>query len=177
MSLPNGSSGIVKDTASGGNSSSGGNTPGSSNSGPSSSSATGHTTPAGHDTNPIANHSLTNPFATNGHQGMLRVQTGSARDMNHLYSAPSIYYGDKGDAAKRDFRNRTFSAIVPAQAQPNFGSRRLSLDVPGDRSFDIPVKTTLAELLKNEDTDNNHQITIEDGGPGVSHTTNTNTQL
>jgi len=168
MSLPNGISGIAKDSASSGNSSSGGNTPSSSISGPSTSNGTGHTTPNARNNNPMNNLSSTNPFTTNGNQGRPHVQTGSAHDTSHLYSAPSIYYGENGAAAKRDFRNRTFSAVVPAQAQPNFGSRRLSLDVPGDRSFDLPVKTTLAELLKNEDTDNNYQITIEDAGPGVS---------
>lgn len=168
MSLPNGSSGIVKDSGSSGNSSSGRNTPSAGISGPSTSNGSGHTTPVGHNNNPMNNLSSANPFSTNGSQGRLHVQTGSARDTTHIYSAPSIYYGENGAAAKRDFRNRTFSAVVPAQAQPNFGSRRLSLDVPGDRSFDLPVKTTLAELLKNEDTDNNYQITIEDAGPGVS---------
>lgn len=174
MSSPDGSSSILKDTASSGNSSSGANTPGSSIAGLTNSSGTGHTTPAAHNN---AGHTFpslnTNPFGTNGNQARSHVQTGSGRDVNHLFSAPSVYYGNDGAATKRDFRNRTFSAIVPAQAQPNFGSRRLSLDVPGDRSFDIPVETTLAELLKNEDTDNNYQITIEDAGPGVSQCSRT----
>lgn len=37
------------------------------------------------------------------------------------------------------------------------------------RKFLIEVDTTLAELLAREDTDNNHQITIDDAGPKVSH--------
>lgn len=53
-------------------------------------------------------------------------------------------------------------------------------DVPSDettlqtnRRFLIQVEPTLESLSKQEDTDGNMQITIEDNGPKVLHISNT----
>ncbi|GEQ68188.1 hypothetical protein JCM33374_g1855 [Metschnikowia sp. JCM 33374] len=75
-------------------------------------------------------------------------------------------------------RNEDDSPSEPSiQSQENDAShfshvRRLSVDgsVSGSRKFLIKnIDTTLEELLKNEDTDHNYQITIDDTGPKVLH--------
>ncbi|KAI9661332.1 MAG: alpha,alpha-trehalase nth1 [Alyxoria varia] len=100
----------------------------------------------------------------------------SRRDSNDInpFSKAEIYYGDTSAALRKDARNRTFSQIVDATKSSNVQEvrnqhRRSSLDASGQqpRKFLIPVESTLKELLAQEDSDHNCQITIDDKGPKV----------
>lgn len=108
-------------------------------------------------------------------------------------ASPDIYYGTKTDpkSAKSNsklVRNRTFSATIPKSNFLNFTAddslavsdadfhindhpmkRRSSEDdISSSKRFLIgDIDATLETLLRNEDTDKNHQITIEDTGPKV----------
>ncbi|KAI9813190.1 MAG: alpha,alpha-trehalase nth1 [Thelocarpon impressellum] len=90
------------------------------------------------------------------------------------FSDAHIYYGDEADAKIK--RTRTFSTNIQtsdlkaAQGGPFIevrrrGSHDESSFIP--RKFLVNVESTLRNLLAREDTDNNMQITIEDGGPKV----------
>ncbi|EHK98431.1 putative Neutral trehalase [Glarea lozoyensis 74030] len=91
------------------------------------------------------------------------------------FSAPEIYYGN--DAVYKNgsnhFRTRTYStntrAIPDITFEPRKPQRRGSHDEVSlyPRRFLVNVDSTLAHLAKQEDTDNNWQITIEDTGPKV----------
>ncbi|KAJ5640614.1 Neutral trehalase [Penicillium herquei] len=91
------------------------------------------------------------------------------------FSHPDDYYGNEESLA-RIRRGRTFSASVNAYSREDINeflgtlpSRRGSQDEASrrPRKFFIDVEETLEALLKQEDTDQNMQITIEDVGPKV----------
>lgn len=56
-------------------------------------------------------------------------------------------------------------------ADPHMPSDETTLQT--NRRFLIQVEPTLESLSKQEDTDGNMQITIEDNGPKVLHTSST----
>lgn len=89
------------------------------------------------------------------------------------FAQADIYYGDFSSVSRKDPKNRAFSAVIEPGGHPLIDpltNRRASLDPqPGLRQFLIPVDATLSSLLSREDTDGNQQITIEDSGPKVSH--------
>lgn len=87
------------------------------------------------------------------------------------YATPAEYYG-QSHGPRKVAKSRALSTldvrdapIVPLTTP----HRRTSHDAQGNapRKFYINVDETLAELLAREDTDHNHQITIEDSGPKV----------
>ncbi|RFU36178.1 hypothetical protein B7463_g177, partial [Scytalidium lignicola] len=101
-------------------------------------------------------------------------QRGLSNDIDP-YSAAAVYYSQEAvQRAKNAHRTRTFST---SSALPNrlarFGVtdpvRRGSHDETPylPRKFLIQVEATLESLARQEDTDNNMQITIEDNGPKV----------
>ncbi|KAJ5569951.1 Neutral trehalase [Penicillium hispanicum] len=92
------------------------------------------------------------------------------------FSHPDVYYGDGDSLARIRDRRRAFSASLQDYNRENIHeflgalpSRRGSHDEATDhpRKFLIEVDETLNALLKQEDTDKNMQITIEDVGPKV----------
>ncbi|KAJ5086818.1 treB [Penicillium alfredii] len=92
------------------------------------------------------------------------------------FSHPDVYYGNDETIGRIGDRRRAFSASLNdytrEDIQEFFGtipSRRGSHDEASGqpRKFLIEVDETLEALLKQEDTDKNMQITIEDVGPKV----------
>ncbi|KAJ6099572.1 hypothetical protein N7467_001107 [Penicillium canescens] len=92
------------------------------------------------------------------------------------YSNPDVYYGKEDQVDRFKTRRRAFSASLNNYTRDElnqfFGtipSRRGSHDEASGqpRKFLINVDETLEALLKQEDTDSNMQITIEDLGPKV----------
>ncbi|KAJ5168081.1 Neutral trehalase [Penicillium canariense] len=92
------------------------------------------------------------------------------------YSHPDVYYGDEDSLARIRERRRAFSTSVKDYNRGDIHefldtlpSRRGSHDEASGhpRKFLIDVDKTLDALLKQEDTDKNMQITIEDLGPKV----------
>ncbi|KAJ5217152.1 Neutral trehalase [Penicillium chermesinum] len=90
------------------------------------------------------------------------------------YSNADVYYGDGDSLARLRDRRRAFSATLQDFSREDIQgylgstpSRRGSHDEPSGqpRKFRIEVDPTLDALLKQEDTDSNMQITIEDIGP------------
>ncbi|KAI9932803.1 hypothetical protein ASPWEDRAFT_33761 [Aspergillus wentii DTO 134E9] len=90
------------------------------------------------------------------------------------FSIPEIYYGEEDSASRINRRRRAFSTSLNTFNQDDIKDylgkiplRRGSHDeVPAQpRKFLIDVDATLHSLLEREDTDRNHQITIEDVGP------------
>ncbi|KAF5877027.1 putative neutral trehalase protein [Botrytis fragariae] len=88
------------------------------------------------------------------------------------FAAAHVYYSnDTNQKSFRQFRTRTYSSNQSTFSVPISGlekpKRRGSHDDIGDhgRKFLIQVDSTLEALRKQEDTDDNHQITIEDVGP------------
>lgn len=101
-----------------------------------------------------------------------------ARTSNEIdpYSAAHIYYGAEAThKSKNHFRARTYSSnqgsvsALNGLFEPRKPRRRGSHDettlIP--RKFLLHVDATLETLSKQEDTDGNMQITIEDSGPKV----------
>ncbi|KAF2458665.1 neutral trehalase [Lineolata rhizophorae] len=98
-----------------------------------------------------------------------RLRTESAGDLDPL-SAADIYYGKSHSLARKKERVRTYSGIVhtgDGRTIARAAMRRRSHDEQSmrPRRFLIRVEDTLKNLLSEEDTDNNMQITIEDEGP------------
>ncbi|KAJ5898899.1 Neutral trehalase [Penicillium taxi] len=93
------------------------------------------------------------------------------------FSHPDIYYGKDDSIARIRDRRRAFSASLKDYSKDSIHeflgtippSRRGSHDESygQPRKFLIEVDDTLETLLKQEDTDSNMQITIEDLGPKV----------
>ncbi|CAI7660683.1 unnamed protein product [Penicillium pancosmium] len=92
------------------------------------------------------------------------------------YSNSEIYYGNNDPSAINRDRRRAFSTSVRDNERDNIRellgtlpTRRGSHDEASGnpRKFLIDVDETLGALLKQEDTDKNMQITIEDAGPKV----------
>ncbi|KAF7714983.1 Neutral trehalase [Penicillium ucsense] len=90
------------------------------------------------------------------------------------FSHPDVYYGDDDSLARARDRRRAFSTSVKDYSRGEISellgtlpSRRGSHDEASGqpRKFLINVDETLEALLKQEDTDQNMQITIEDVGP------------
>lgn len=100
-------------------------------------------------------------------------------------SQPDVYYGPTTDPSKlakdskynktrtmsyvdnkslinSEFRNEIKSSLRRRGSQDETG-----LNNRGQRFFISDIDSTLKELLENEDTDQNYQITIEDTGPKV----------
>lgn len=116
-----------------------------------------------------------------------RRRTSSMDDYNP-FEQPEEYYGPKTDPAKApagshyartrtksvmenmsDLRN-AFKEEVKRSAVTRRGSQDdtgIGGNGRGRRFFIQDIDATLKELLQNEDTDNNFQITIEDTGPKV----------
>lgn len=124
-----------------------------------------------------------------------RTSSTGSDDMDPLAS-PDVYYGSKTDPSKQTknskvMRGRTFSATLPRNTFLKFSADDNIIDTNEEekvRASNYPIKrrsseddlffgarrflisdidATLETLLKNEDTDQNHQITIEDTGPKV----------
>jgi len=111
----------------------------------------------------------------------------SSMDDYDPFSHPDVYYGPQTDPSKapkdsRVARTRTMSIIENGSTLrdefrneiKNDIKRRGSTDEAGimnggrgRRFFISDINHTLHELLENEDTDRNFQITIEDTGPKV----------
>ncbi|KAJ5454555.1 Neutral trehalase [Penicillium daleae] len=92
------------------------------------------------------------------------------------FSHPDVYYGNEDSLARIGERRRAFSTSVKDYNRGDISeflgtlpSRRGSHDEASGqpRKFLINVDETLDALLKQEDTDKNMQITIEDAGPKV----------
>lgn len=88
------------------------------------------------------------------------------------FSKAEIYYGDP--SAGMSSKNRSFSQKItsdpPAVVQDIRAQRRRGSEVAAteqSRKFLIPVESTMKELLLQEDSDKNCQITIDDEGPKV----------
>lgn len=125
-----------------------------------------------------------------------RRRMSSLSELNDPFSSAEIYYGPMRDPRKNQFqgqnqmnqmiqiphklnRTRTMSVIghVSDYKESIIGDHYLRrrgseddsyLSSKGNRRFFIEdVDKTLDELLRNEDTDRNYQITIEDKGPKV----------
>ncbi|ESZ96507.1 neutral trehalase [Sclerotinia borealis F-4128] len=101
-----------------------------------------------------------------------KQRTSSSSSDVDPFAAAHVYYGnDANQKSFRQFRTRTYSSNQSTLSKPIFDlkkpKRRGSHDDIGDygRKFLIQVDSTLEALRKQEDTDNNHQITIEDLGP------------
>ena len=93
------------------------------------------------------------------------------------HSKADDYYGGPPAGLRGEPKHRTFSAIVESSTNSLLGEeiphkRRFSQDAPGQqaRQFLIPVDETMKQLLANEDSDRNYQITVEDKGPKVDFT-------
>lgn len=110
-----------------------------------------------------------------------RHRRSSSGDDIDPYSNPDVYYGPKTDPTlanknSRIGRTRTMST-VENKFNKNFITgdfnlqRRASSDAKSSskntRFFISDIDATLKELLDNEDSDKNMQITIEDTGPKV----------
>ncbi|CAP97655.1 alpha,alpha-trehalase nth1 [Penicillium rubens] len=102
--------------------------------------------------------------------------TRSGSSSTDPFSNPDVYYGKDDNIKKFKSRRRAFSVGLNDYSREDvnqfFGtlpSRRGSHDEASGqpRKFLIEVEETLATLLKQEDTDQNMQITIEDLGPKV----------
>ncbi|OBT50329.1 neutral trehalase, partial [Pseudogymnoascus sp. 24MN13] len=90
------------------------------------------------------------------------------------YAPADAYYGLKNTAHQNPRRQSTFSTNYAASrvredTLSELPARRGSHDEStlGQLKFLINVDSTLENLQKQEDTDNNFQITIEDNGPKV----------
>ncbi|KAJ5172921.1 Neutral trehalase [Penicillium capsulatum] len=92
------------------------------------------------------------------------------------FSHPDVYYGNGDSLSRIGDRRRAFSTSLKdfnrehlQEVIGNIPSRRGSHDeaTANPRKFLIEVDETLDSLLKQEDTDKNMQITIEDVGPKV----------
>ncbi|KAJ5942138.1 hypothetical protein N7516_002306 [Penicillium verrucosum] len=103
-------------------------------------------------------------------------RTRSGSSSTDPFSNPDVYYGKEDNIKKFKARRRAFSVGLNDYSREDinqfFGtlpSRRGSHDEASGqpRKFLIEVDNTLATLLKQEDTDQNMQITIEDLGPKV----------
>ncbi|KAF4768131.1 hypothetical protein HAV15_002436 [Penicillium sp. str.  len=103
-------------------------------------------------------------------------RTRSGSSSTDPFSNPDVYYGKEDNIKKFKARRRAFSVGLNDYSREDinqfFGtlpSRRGSHDEASGqpRKFLIEVEETLAALLKQEDTDQNMQITIEDLGPKV----------
>ncbi|KAJ5393410.1 uncharacterized protein N7487_011051 [Penicillium crustosum] len=103
-------------------------------------------------------------------------RTRSGSSSTDPFSNPDVYYGKEDNINKFKARRRAFSVGLSDYSREDinqfFGtlpSRRGSHDEASGqpRKFLIEVDETLAALLKQEDTDQNMQITIEDLGPKV----------
>ncbi|KAJ5770008.1 uncharacterized protein N7511_002059 [Penicillium nucicola] len=101
-----------------------------------------------------------------------RPRTGSVDP----FANPDVYYGKEDQVDRFKSRRRAFSASLNNYTRDdinqffgNIPSRRGSHDEASGqpRKFLINVEETLEALLKQEDTDSNMQITIEDLGPKV----------
>ncbi|CCH61573.1 hypothetical protein TBLA_0F00290 [Henningerozyma blattae CBS 6284] len=109
-------------------------------------------------------------------------------DFNDPFSSAEVYYGPQKNPVKRTNSSKKLHFRNKSRTMSVFGNvsdfkkgalkhypikRRGSEDdtyssSQGDRQFFIEdVDSTLEELLGNEDTDSNFQITIEDRGPKV----------
>lgn len=144
-------------------------------------------TPIGGSTTP------TSPSQSSGDQERLMSKTprriSSTNEYNDPFSNAEIYYGPETDPRKATAKyqkpkkklNRTRTMSVfgnistsrQSMLDEHYLKRRGSeddtyLSSKGNRRFFIEdVDATLDELLRNEDTDRNYQITIEDKGPKV----------
>ena len=106
---------------------------------------------------------------------MLSANGGEARRKSvdiDPYSKAEVYYGDESE--RKFGKNRSLSQRVLADPHPVIQDiraqrRRGSVDAASEhpRRFLIPVESTLNELLSQEDSDKNCQITIDDEGPKV----------
>ncbi|KAF7861515.1 hypothetical protein EAF04_008078 [Stromatinia cepivora] len=101
-----------------------------------------------------------------------KQRTSSVSSEIDPFAAAHVYYShDTNQKSFRQFRTRTYSSNQSTLSTPILGlkkpMRRGSHDDIGDygRKFLIQVDSTLEALRKQEDTDDNHQITIEDLGP------------
>ncbi|KAJ5679658.1 Neutral trehalase [Penicillium macrosclerotiorum] len=90
------------------------------------------------------------------------------------FSHPDIYYGEEDSLARIRDRRRAFSTVSSHTARagtPRIDRPPYSLSADEStahpRKFLIEVDDTLEALLRQEDTDKNMQITIEDVGPKV----------
>ncbi|KAL4962796.1 alpha,alpha-trehalase [Aspergillus stella-maris] len=92
------------------------------------------------------------------------------------FQNPDVYYGDAEANSRLRKGRRAFSSTLKSfnrqELQDILGTqntRRGSMDPTSGnpRKFLIDVDATLDRLLESEDSDRNHQITIEDVGPKV----------
>jgi alpha,alpha-trehalase len=98
-------------------------------------------------------------------------------DLDPYLPAASYYGTESNHTTRNPTRTYTYSSSLPSGAYrfinsdgvTELPSRRGSHDETnlGPRRFLVEVDTTLEHLRKQEDTDNNYQITIEDRGPKV----------
>lgn len=89
------------------------------------------------------------------------------------FAAPNVYYGIQSPVTRSDPKRRHFSAQMERGSLPILDAikqhRRGSQDASGEhaRQFLVPVDATLQELLAQEDTRKQGQITVDDAGPKV----------
>ena len=124
--------------------------------------STTHHTTGHHDA--IDHHNTTNQLR--------RLTNGSFSGSADPFAKSGDYYGPDGPAARREPKNRTQSQIIPSGSHPlvelPVQPRRGSVDEQGQRIFQInDVEAMYRRLLRQEDTDGNGQITVEDSGPKV----------
>ncbi|CCH44901.1 alpha,alpha-trehalase [Wickerhamomyces ciferrii] len=111
----------------------------------------------------------------------------SSMDDYDPFSHPDVYYGPQTDPQKASkdskyARTRTMSVVDTGSTLRNEFRNEIKADIKrrgsqdeagfinggrGRRFFISDINATLKELLDNEDTDQNFQITIEDTGPKV----------
>ncbi|KAM9906758.1 hypothetical protein OXX79_001384 [Metschnikowia pulcherrima] len=94
----------------------------------------------------------------------------NTRALSVSQTSPRSRNGTKFETLKSSANDVLADDESDANSETSFPMRRLSVDGSGSRSKKFLIKninSTLQTLLENEDTDYNHQITIDDTGPKV----------
>ncbi|KAF8003436.1 hypothetical protein HF325_002681 [Metschnikowia pulcherrima] len=94
----------------------------------------------------------------------------NTRALSVSQTLPRSRNGTKFETLKLNANDVLADDESDANSETSFPMRRLSVDGSGSRSKKFLIKninSTLQTLLENEDTDYNHQITIDDTGPKV----------
>jgi hypothetical protein len=118
----------------------------------------------------------TKPLITGFAHEMGIANIGRGSDNADVHAPNSTYYGNEASAARdavAQKKKRAMSTLVTSDSNTLLEDvipreRRFSLDEPGNTQYLLNVEKTLERLLAGEDTDQNHQITVEDDGPKVS---------
>lgn len=113
-----------------------------------------------------------------------RIRRSPSIERRDPYASPEVYYA-KDHGTSSLVRNRIWVTKSPPQIEivnrrrASHGKRCQELSLPKTHAYSlldeyaqpqkfiVNVEATLKDLLDREDTDQNHQITIDDNGPKV----------